>query len=148
MITTTTAIRWISILGKICEQGIHTLLLDSYRRGNARYSLLERALNREIEKLFKQIRADELLSALSLLLIPAKLSKSPKNPNRKIFISGLSMKTNIQIARISVLENKKETIISVDEINKYHDDKFDSFMPWCAGRIPNAQLDENCQWRP
>lgn len=110
---------------KIGKQKIHTLLLESTGADKEGHSLSERVVEQEIEKIFKKVEGRIIVATFASLLDRlAEIIKIAEKYNRKIFISGYGMKTNIQIAQnLGVMKIKKETIIPLDEINKYKDDK-------------------------
>ena len=110
---------------KIGKQKIHTLLLESTGADKEGHSLSERIVEQEIEKIFKKVEGRIIVATFASLLDRlAEIIKIAEKYNRKIFISGYGMKTNIQIAQnLGVMKIKKETIIPLDEINKYKDDK-------------------------
>ncbi|MEK7548956.1 MAG: ribonuclease J [Patescibacteria group bacterium] len=131
----------IDLWAKIGEQGIHTLLLDSTGAETPGYSLSERVVERELEKLFKSASGRIIVGTFASLLDRlGEIIKIAERLNKKVAISGLSMKTNIQIARnLGFMKIKKETIISVEEINKYRDDKVLILSTGAQGE-PNASL--------
>jgi len=110
---------------KIGKQKIHTLLLESTGADKEGHSLSERIVEAEIEKIFKKVEGRIIVATFASLLDRlSEIIKIAEKYNRKIFISGYGMKTNIQIAQnLGVMKIKKETIIPLDEINKYKDDK-------------------------
>ncbi len=110
---------------KIGEQKIHTLLLDSTGADKEGYSLSERVVEREIEKIFKKAEGRILVATFASMLDRlSEIIKIAEKLNKKVFISGFSMKTNIQIAQnLGYMKIKKETILPLEEISKYRDDK-------------------------
>ena len=71
----------------------------------------------------------------------SEIIKIAEKHNRKIFISGFSMKTNIQIAQnLGFMKIKKETIIPLDEINKYKDDKIVLLCPGSQGESNSSLM--------
>lgn len=117
---------------KIGKQKIHTLLLESTGADKEGRSLSERIVEQEIEKIFKKVEGRIIVATFSSLLDRlSEIIKIAEKYDRKIFISGFSMKTNIQIAQnLGFMKIKKETIIPLDEINKYKDDRV---VLLCAG---------------
>jgi len=110
---------------KIGKQKIHTLLLESTGADKEGRSLSERVVEQEIEKIFKKTEGRIIVSTFASHLDRlSEIIKIAEKYNRKIFISGFSMKINIQIVQnLGFMKIKKETIIPLDEINKYKDDK-------------------------
>ena len=115
----------IDIWEKIGKQKIHTLLLESTGADKEGRSLSERVVEVEIEKIFKKAEGRIIVGTFASLLDRlGEIIKIAEKHNRKIFISGFSMKTNIQIAQnLGYMKIKKETIAPLEEINKYRDDK-------------------------
>jgi len=110
---------------KIGKQKIHTLLLESTGADKEGHSLSERIVEAEIEKIFKKADGRIIVATFASLLDRlSEIIKIAEKYNRKIFVSGFSMKNNIQIAQnLGFMKIKKETIIPLNEINKYKDDK-------------------------
>jgi len=110
---------------KIGKQKIHTLLLESTGADKEGHSLSERIVEAEIEKIFKKVEGRIIIATFaSLLNRLSEIIKIAEKYNRKIFISGFSMKANIQIAQnLGYMKIKKETVAPLEEINKYRDDK-------------------------
>lgn len=126
---------------EIGARKIHTLLLESTGAETPGYSISERIVEQEIEKLFKKAEGRIIVGTFSSLLDRlAEIIKIAERLDRKVAISGLSMKTNIQIAQnLGFMKIKKGTIISLDEINKYRDDKLLILCTGAQGE-PNASL--------
>ncbi|MCL5004381.1 MAG: ribonuclease J [Patescibacteria group bacterium] len=109
----------------IGEKKIHTLFLDSTGAGREGYSISERIVEQEIEKLFKKSEGRIIVATFaSLLERLGEIIKIAERLNKKVFISGYSMKTNIQIAQnLGYMKIKKETVLPLEEIGKHRDDK-------------------------
>ncbi len=133
--------RDLEIWEKIGKQKIHTLLLESTGAEEPGYSMSERVVEQEIEKLFKKASGRIILGTFASLLDRlGEIIKIAERLNKKVAISGLSMKTNIQIARnLGFIKIKKDTIISLDEIHKHKDDKLVILCTGAQGE-PNASL--------
>ncbi len=133
--------RGLEVWEKIGKQKIHTLLLESTGAEEPGYSMSERVVEHELEKLFKKATGRIILGTFASLLDRlAEIIKIAERLNKKVAISGLSMKTNIQIARnLGFMKIKKETIIPLDEIHKYRDDKLVILCTGAQGE-PNASL--------
>ncbi|MEK9154536.1 MAG: ribonuclease J [Patescibacteria group bacterium] len=125
----------------ISEHKIHSLFLDSTGADKEGYSISERVVEAEIEKIFKKSDGRIIIGTFaSLLERLAEIIKISERHNRKVFISGFSMKANIQIAQsLGYMKIKKETIIPLEEINKYRDDKIVVLCTGAQGE-PNASL--------
>lgn len=126
---------------KIGKQKIHTLFLESTGAEEPGYSISERVVEQEIEKLFKKAGGRIIIGTFASLLDRiAEIIKIAEKMNKKVAISGLSMKTNVQIARnLDFIKVKKDTIIPLEEIHKHRDDKLVIFCTGAQGE-PNASL--------
>jgi len=133
--------RGLDVWKKIGAQRIHALFLESTGAETPGYSVSERVVEQELEKLFKKVEGRIIVGTFSSLLDRlAEIIKIAERLNRRIAISGMSMKSNIQIARnLGFMKVRKETIIPLEEIKKYRDDKI---MILCTGAQgePNASL--------
>jgi len=123
------------------EQGIHTLMLDSTGAEKPGWSLSERVVERELEKLFKAATGRVLVATFASLLDRiAEIIKIAERLGRKVAISGFSMKANIQIAQnLGYMKIKKGTIIPLEEIGKYKDEKLIILCTGAQGE-PNATM--------
>ncbi len=110
---------------EIGKQEIHTLLLDSTCAEVPGWSLSERVVEEELEKTFRNAEGRIIVSTFSSLLDRiAEVIKIAEKLGRVVMISGYSMKTNIDIAmRLGHVKVKKGTIVPLEEIKKYDDDK-------------------------
>jgi len=115
----------LDIWKKIGEEKIHTLMIDSTGSEEPGYSLSERVVERELEKIFKQANGRIIVSTFASLLDRLnEIIKIAERLNRRVAISGFSMKSNVQIAqRLGFVKVKKGIIIPQEEISKYHDEK-------------------------
>jgi ribonuclease J len=131
----------IDIWKSIGEKKIHTLLLDSTGADKEGYSISERVVEAEIEKIFKKSDGRIIIATFSSLLERlGEIIKIAERLNRKVFVSGLSMKINIQIAQnLGYMKIKKETLLPLEEINKHRDDKIVLLCTGAQGE-PNASL--------
>ena len=133
--------RGMDVWKEIGAQKIHTLLIESTGAETPGYSISERVVEQEIEKLFKKADGRIIVGTFSSLLDRlAEIIKIAERLDKKVAISGLSMKTNIQIAQnLGFMKIKKGTVISLEEINKYRDDKLLILCTGAQGE-PNASL--------
>ena len=133
--------RGMDVWKEIGAQKIHTLLIESTGAETPGYSISERVVEQEIEKLFKKADGRIIVGTFSSLLDRlAEIIKIAERLDKKVAISGLSMKTNIQIAQnLGFMKIKKGTVISLEEINRYRDDKLLILCTGAQGE-PNASL--------
>src|SRR3989344_420606 len=97
---------------KVGKEKIHTLLLDSTGSEVPGYSLSERIVEAELEKLFKAAEGRIIVGTFASLLDRlGEVVKIAEKLKRKVAISGYSMKTNIQIAQhLGYLKLQNRTI--------------------------------------
>ena len=123
------------------EQKIHTLMLDSTGAETPGFSLSERIVERELEKLFRSAGGRILVGTFASLLDRlGEIIKIAEKLNRVVAISGFSMKNNIQIAQnLGYLKIQRGTLVPLEEINKYRPERV---MILCTGAQgePNAAL--------
>ena len=127
--------KWVS------KQDIHTLMLDSTGAENPGWSLSERVVEKELEKIFKAAEGRIIVGTFSSLLDRlAEIIKIAERLKKRVAISGYSMKTNIQIAQnLKYMKIQKGTIIPLEEINKHPDDRILILATGAQGE-PNASL--------
>ncbi|MEK7149475.1 MAG: ribonuclease J [Patescibacteria group bacterium] len=107
------------------KENILGLFLDSTNAEKTGPSISERTVEKNIDEIFKKATGRIIVGVFaSLLNRIGEIIKIAEKHNRKVAISGLSMKTNLQIAQnLGYIKTKKGTIISLEEINRYKDDK-------------------------
>ncbi len=125
----------------IGKKGIHTLLIDSTNAAEEGRTVSERVVEKNLEKLFKEAEGRIVIATFSSLLTRLReIIKIGTRLKRKIFVSGFSMKANIQIAQnLGFIKTDKGTILPLEEMHKYEDQKI---MVLCTGAQgePNASL--------
>lgn len=126
---------------RIGKMGVHTLFLDSTNAEEPGYSLSERVVEKNIEEIFKKSQGRIIIAIFaSLLTRISAILKIAEKYDRRVALSGLSIKTNIQIAQnLGYLKIKKGLIIPLEEIHKYQDDKILILSTGAQGE-PNASL--------
>jgi len=110
---------------QVAKEGIHTLMLDSTGSEVPGFSLSERIVEKELEKIFRQAKGRIFVGTFASLIDRiAEIIKIADKLGRKVAISGFSMKNNIEIAQnLGYIKADKGAIIPLDEIKKYRDDK-------------------------
>lgn len=128
----------LNIWEQVGKEGINVLMLDSTGAEVPGFSLSERIVETELEKIFRTADGRILVGSFASLLDRlGEVIKISEKLGRKVAISGLSMKTNIQIAQnLGYLKFNKDTIISLDEINKHPDNKL---LLLCTGAQGEAK---------
>lgn len=109
-------------VGKI---GVHTLFIDSTNAEEEGYSISERLVEKNLEELIKNAEGRVVIGTFgSLITRLGEIIKIGARLHRKVFVSGYSMKTNLQIAQnLGYLKFEKGTILPLEEIHKYKDEK-------------------------
>ncbi len=107
------------------REGIHTLMLDSTGAETPGFSLSERVVEQELEKIFKTATGRILIGTFASLLDRlTEIVKIADRLGRHVAISGRSMKTNFEIAqRLGYAKVRSGTIIPLEDIKNYRDDK-------------------------
>jgi len=123
------------------KQDIHTLMLDSTGAEVPGYALSERIVEAELEKLFRGATGRIIVGTFASLLDRlGEIVRIAEKLGRRVALSGYSMKSNVQIAqRLGYFKFNKETIIPLEEIGKYKDDKVLILSTGAQGE-PNASL--------
>ncbi len=110
---------------RLSRLGIHSLFLDSTNADFEGHSVSEKVVEANLEKTFKEADGRIILSTFaSMITRMAEIIKIAEKIGRKVVINGRSMKDNLEIAaRLGYIKYKQGTLIQVEEINKYKDDK-------------------------
>jgi len=126
---------------RIGKMDIHTLFLDSTNSEQLGYSLSERIVEKNIEEIFKKSRGRIIVGIFaSLLTRIAEILKIAEKYDRRVALSGLSIKTNVQISQnLGYIKAKKGLIVPLEEIRKYHDNQILILSTGAQGE-PNASL--------
>jgi ribonuclease J len=105
--------------------GSHSFMVDSTNAEKPGHSVSEKTVERNLEEIFKVAEGRIIVATFaSLLTRIAEIIKIAEKLGRKVALNGYSMKTNIQIAEaLGFVKAKEGTIIPVEEVNKYKDDK-------------------------
>lgn len=114
------------------EQGIDLLMMDSTGAEVPGFSMSERVVEAELEKIFRSAKGRLIVGTFASLLDRLnEIMKIAEKLDRKIAISGFSMKNNVQIAqRLGYMKPGKGVLIPIEDIHKYRDDKL---MLLCTG---------------
>lgn len=113
----------LDVIQRVGEMGIHTFMVDSTNAEEEGRSLSEKVVEKNLEILFRGAEGRIIVSTFSSMLIRiGEMIKIAERLNRKVVINGRSMKDNVQIAqRLGYIKFKKETVIPVQEVEKYKD---------------------------
>lgn len=110
---------------RIGKMGIHTFMVDSTNAEKPGHSVSEKTVERNLEEIFKKAEGRIIVATFaSLLTRIAEIILIAERLGRKVALNGYSMKTNIGIAQnLGFVKAKEGTIIAVEEVNKFKDDK-------------------------
>ena len=100
-------------------------MVDSTNAEKPGHSVSEKTVERNLEEIFKVAEGRIVVATFSSLITRiAEIIKIAEKLGRKVALNGYSMKTNIQIAQnLGFVKAKEGTIISVEEVSKFKDDK-------------------------
>lgn len=131
----------IDVWKRVGKHGIHLLMLDSTGAETPGWSLSERIVEKELEKLFREAKGRIFVSTFASLLDRiSEIIKIASRLKRKVTISGYSMKTNVAIAEnLGIIKTTRGTIIPLEDIKHYPDDKLLILCTGAQGE-PNASL--------
>ena len=101
------------------------LMADSTNVENPGFSLSERTVHKNLENIIKGMTGRLIIATFSSLLERLlKIVEFAELYGKKVVIEGRSLKQNIEICKhLGLLKAKKETIISVDDIDKFPPDR-------------------------
>ncbi len=101
------------------------LMADSTNVENPGFSIPEKTVHKNIEEIIKNTKGRLIIATFaSLLERMLKIIDFSEKYGKKVVVEGRSMKTNIEICRnLGLLKPKKDTIISVEDIENYPPDK-------------------------
>ncbi len=110
---------------KLGKMGVHTFMVDSTNAEKPGHSVSEKTVEKNLEEIFKAAEGRIVVATFSSLITRiAEIIKIAEKLGRKVALNGYSMKTNIQIAQnLGFVKAKEGTLISVEEVSKFKDDK-------------------------
>ncbi len=110
---------------KLGKMGVHTFMVDSTNAEKPGHSVSEKTVEKNLEEIFRAAEGRIVVATFSSLITRiAEIIKIAEKLGRKVALNGYSMKTNIQIAQnLGFVKAKEGTLISVEEVSKFKDDK-------------------------
>lgn len=110
---------------RIGNLGVHTLMMDSTNADEEGHSLSEKVVEKSLKKLFEQAKGRIILATFASMLTRInEIIKIAEKLGRRVAINGRSMKEGVQISLdLGYIKTKKDSLIQVEEIHKYPDDK-------------------------
>lgn len=126
------------VFKRLADKKIDALLLDSTRAEDPGRSIPERVVEEKIEEIIKEAQGRIIVATFASLLDRIKqIIKIAQKYNRKIAISGYSMKSNIEIAsQMGYIKIDRKEIVPLKEIGNIPDK---NLLIFCAG----AQGEDN-----
>lgn len=127
---------------RIGDRGIHTLFMDSTNAEKEGISVSERVVERTLEELIKKADGRVIVSSFaSLITRLGEIVKISVKLGKKVFVSGYSMKTNMQIAQnLGYLKFEKNTLLPIEEMHKYKDEKIVILCTGAQGQTNAAMM--------
>lgn len=122
----------IAHIAQLGAKGVLLLMSDSTDAGVPGYSISEKTIQDTLEDIFKKAEGRIIAATFSSLISRIQeLIYLAEKYHRKVIIDGYSMKTNVEIAQnLGYLEAKKDTLIKLEKINDFPDDKI---LVLCTG---------------
>jgi len=131
----------LDVFDQIHNRKIHTLFLESTRAEAPGQSLSEKIVEKNLDELIGKAEGRIVIGLFASLLtriIP--ILKIAEKHDRKVFLSGLSLKSNVNIAQsLGYIKVKKGLIVPLEEIHKYKDGKILVLSTGAQGE-PKASL--------
>ena len=115
----------LATIKKIGRQGVHTLISDSTNALRPGHTTSEKVIAENLDKLIQRTPGRLIIASFSSLIGRLQqIMDSAQRYNRKIFISGRSMITNIKIAQeLGHIKVPKGVIIDIKKMKKYKDNE-------------------------
>ena len=131
----------LEVFERLAKMDIHTAFLDSTNSIREGHGMSEKVVEESLEKLFTNAKGRIIVATFaSLLTRLGEIIKIAEKIGRKVALNGRSMKDNLQIAQnLGYIKPKKGTIIPIEEISGYKDDKIMILTTGSQGE-PNAGL--------
>jgi ribonuclease J len=115
----------LDVFEEMHKRKIHTLFLESTRAEAPGKSLSEKVVEKNLDELIGKAEGRIVVGLFASLLTRIEpIIRIAEKHDRKVFLSGLSLKTNVNIAQnLGYIKVKKGLIVPLEEIRKYKDDK-------------------------
>ena len=112
-------------LERVGKMGITAFMTDSTNADILERAPSERIVEKSLEELFKKAEGRIIVAMFaSVLTRIGEVIKIAERLGRRVALSGYSMKSNVQIAQnLGFIKPGEGTIISLEEIHKYRDEK-------------------------
>ncbi len=112
-------------IAKLGAEGVLLLCSDSTNAGKPGYAMSEREIQQNLETVFAKAKGRIIIATFaSLISRIQQIINAATDLNRKVAISGMSMeKALATAARLGFLKIAKGTLIKVDQIHQYPDNR-------------------------
>jgi len=113
-------------IARLGSENVLALMSDSTDSKTPGYSLSESKIAETLDDIFEKTTQGRLIFATfsSLISRIQSVVAAAEKHGRKVAVDGYSMKTNVEIAKnLGYLKTKKGTLISVNKVNDYPDNK-------------------------
>ena len=107
------------------DEKVLMLMADSTNVENPGFSLAEKVVHKNLEEIIKNMQGRLIIATFSSLLERLlKIIEFGEKYGKKVLVEGRSLKQNIEICKhIGLLKAKKETMISIDDLENYPPDR-------------------------
>ena len=115
----------IAKIARLGSENILALMSDSTDSQTPGYSLSESRIAKTLDEIFERTDGRLIIATFSALIsrIQSVVAAAEKH-GRKLAVDGYSMRANVEIARaLGHLQSKKGTIIPINKVNEYPDNK-------------------------
>ncbi len=131
----------LDVFEKMASKKIHTLFLESTRAEAPGKSLSEKVVEKNIDELIGKANGRIIIGLFASLLTRIEpILRIAEKHGKKVFLSGLSLKSNVNIAQnLGYIKASKGLIVPLEELHKYKDDKILVLSTGAQGE-PKASL--------
>ncbi len=115
----------IAKIARLGSENVLALMSDSTDSQTPGYSLSESRIAKTLDEIFERTDGRLIIATFSALIsrIQSVVAAAEKH-GRKLAVDGYSMRANVEIARaLGHLQSKKGTIIPINKVNEYPDNK-------------------------
>lgn len=118
------------------------LLMESTNAEQAGFSISEKTVQENLEKIFKEAKGRIIIGTFaSLIERIIEIAKIAERLGKKVIIDGYSIKTNIEIAgKLKIFNPKKQIFVPVENIDDYPSDKVIAICTGAQGEERAAMM--------
>ncbi|MBI4085816.1 MAG: ribonuclease J [Candidatus Liptonbacteria bacterium] len=131
----------LEIFERLGALNIHSVFMDSTNARREGFSVSERVVEENLERLFREAKGRIIVATFSSMLTRiGEIIKIAAKLDRKVALNGRSMKDNVELARsLGYLKTEKGQVIPLEELNRHKDEKVLLLTTGAQGE-PNAGL--------